>query len=159
MDECPAPRPFGRGLTEFVIRTGRPQLLEGNRLAALAEAGEAKGLGAEPMAWMGVPLQNDRRVFGALVIQSYEGGYRYRPEDLEILSFVSAQIAMAIDRKAAEAALRFSEDKFSRAFHASPDAINLTRLDDGTYLDVSEGFEKLTGWTRAESIGRTALST
>jgi PAS domain S-box-containing protein len=157
MDEVPASRPFGRGLTEYVIRSGRSQLLEGSRLAALAETGEAKGMGAEAMAWMGVPLRNDRRVYGALVIQSYEGGYRYRPEDLEILSFVSAQIAMAIDRKAAEASLRFSEDKFSRAFHASPDAINLTRLDDGTYLEVSEGFEKLTGWTRAESIGRTTL--
>jgi len=61
------------------------------------------------------------------------------------------------ERKAAEAAIRYNEDKFSRAFHGSPDAININRLDDSTYLDVSEGFEKLTGWTRAESIGRTAL--
>jgi PAS domain S-box-containing protein len=61
------------------------------------------------------------------------------------------------ERKAAEAALRLSEDKFSRAFHASPDAINITRLEDGTYLDVSQGFERITGWTREEAIGRTAL--
>jgi len=157
VNEAPSPRPFGRGLAEFVIRSGRPQLLDGSRLAAMADAGEARGSGIGPVAWMGVPLKNDRRVFGALVIRSYEGGYRYLAEDLEILSFISAQIAMAIDRKAAEAALRFSEDKFSRAFHGSPDAINLTRLDDGTYLEVSEGFERLTGWARAESIGRTAL--
>ena len=131
VDGAPPTRPFARGLTEFVIRTGQPQLIDEKRLANLAEAGEAVGFGTESMAWMGVPLQNDGRVFGALVIQSYEGGYRYRPEDLDILSFVSAQIAMAIDRKVAEDALRFSEDKFSRAFHASPDAINITRLADG----------------------------
>ncbi|MBK9795696.1 MAG: PAS domain S-box protein [Holophagaceae bacterium] len=277
VDEQPAPRPFGRGLTEFVIRTGRPQLLDETRLAAMVEAGEAAFLGSESLAWMGVPLRNEKRVFGALVIQSYEGGYRYRPEDLEILSFVSTQIAMAIDRKtseeqlrlvsaavedardslfwinesgrfeavnraaclglgytreellgmsvpdidesltaeswkatweqlrrgttdvrettqrrkdgtfrpvelsrvmltfegrdllfvsvrditvrkAAEAALLASEEKFSRAFHGSPDAINLTRLEDGTYLEVSEGFEKITGWSRAEAIGNTALA-
>ena len=156
VDGAPPTRPFARGLTEFVIRTGQPQLIDEKRLANLAEAGEAVGFGTESMAWMGVPLQNDGRVFGALVIQSYEGGYRYRPEDLDILSFVSAQIAMAIDRKVAEDALRFSEDKFSRAFHASPDAINITRLDDGTYLDASEGFEKISGWTLAETIGRTS---
>ncbi len=61
------------------------------------------------------------------------------------------------ERKEAEAAIRYNEDKFTRAFHASPDAINLTRLSDGTYLEVSEGFEKISGWTREEAIGRTAL--
>jgi len=61
------------------------------------------------------------------------------------------------ERKEAEAAIRYNEDKFTRAFQASPDAINITRLDDGTYFDVSEGFEKISGWTREEAIGRTAL--
>jgi len=61
------------------------------------------------------------------------------------------------ERKDAEAAIRYNEDKFTRAFHASPDAINLTRLSDGTYFEVSEGFEKISGWTREEAIGRTAL--
>jgi PAS domain S-box-containing protein len=60
------------------------------------------------------------------------------------------------ERKAAEAAIRYSEDKFSRAFHASPDAINITRLDDSTYIEVSDGFEKISGWSREEVIGRSA---
>ena len=157
VDEAPSPRPFGRGLTEYVIRTGQPQFIDDDRSTALFEAGEAQLIGSDGLAWLGVPLRNDRRVYGALVIQSYEGGHLYKPEDLQILSFVSAQIAMAIERKAGESALRLSEDKFSRAFHASPDAINITRLDDGTFLDVSQGFEKISGWTREEAIGRTVI--
>ena len=60
-------------------------------------------------------------------------------------------------RKAAEAALRKSEARFALAFNASPDAINITRLDDGTYIEVSTGFERLTGWKRDEVLGRTSV--
>ena len=59
-------------------------------------------------------------------------------------------------RRAAEAALKKSESRFALAFNASPDAINITRLDDGTYLEVSQGFERMSGWKREEAVGRTA---
>ena len=92
MDEVPAPRPFGRGLTEYVIRTGRPQFIDDHTLQALVETGAAEIIGSDGQSWLGVPLQNERRTFGALVVQSYEGGYCYQREDLEILpSFRLAQ--------------------------------------------------------------------
>jgi len=53
--------------------------------------------------------------------------------------------------------LRQSEAKFSSAFHASLDAVNINRLEDGMYLDVNEGFSRLTGFEREEVIGRTSL--
>ncbi|MEJ5360383.1 MAG: PAS domain S-box protein [Desulfobacterales bacterium] len=59
-------------------------------------------------------------------------------------------------RRKAEQALRQSEEKFRLAFHTSPDAINLNRLADGLFLDINEGFSRLTGYTRAETIGRTS---
>jgi len=59
--------------------------------------------------------------------------------------------------KASEAALRRSESRYALAFNASPDAINLTRLDDGNYMEVSAGFERLMGWKRDEVIGRTSI--
>jgi PAS domain S-box-containing protein len=61
------------------------------------------------------------------------------------------------ERKRAEEALRQSEEKFRLAFQTSPDAINLNRLADGMYVDVNEGFTKLTGYTRAEAVGKTSL--
>ena len=48
--------------------------------------------------------------------------------------------------RAAEA-LRQSEDKFSKAFHTSPDSININRLRDGLYLEINEGFTAMTGYT------------
>ncbi len=54
-------------------------------------------------------------------------------------------------------ALRLSEDKFSTAFHISPDSINLNRLADGMYLDINEGFTQLTGYTREDVQGKSSL--
>lgn len=56
----------------------------------------------------------------------------------------------------AEEALRRSEEKFSKAFHASPDSIVITRAADGTYIDVNEAFQEITGYSRSEVIGRSS---
>jgi diguanylate cyclase (GGDEF)-like protein/PAS domain S-box-containing protein len=61
------------------------------------------------------------------------------------------------DHQLADTALRESEERYRNAFVTSPDAINITRLSDGCYIDVNEGFLRLTGWTRDEVIGKTAL--
>jgi len=61
------------------------------------------------------------------------------------------------DRKVAEAALRASEEKFSKAFHASPDSVNINRLSDGGYLVVNEGFSRITGYTQEDVVGRSSL--
>jgi diguanylate cyclase (GGDEF)-like protein/PAS domain S-box-containing protein len=55
-----------------------------------------------------------------------------------------------------DAALRASEDRFYRVFHANPSVITITRLRDNTFIDVNEAFERVSGWSRAEVIGRTS---
>ena len=59
-------------------------------------------------------------------------------------------------RARAEEARRLSEEKFEKAFRASPDAITLTTLAEGRYLEVNDSFVRLSGYTREEVIGRTA---
>ena len=60
------------------------------------------------------------------------------------------------ERQLAESALRESEEKFAKAFRASPSAIAIATLVDGRYIEVNETFLHLTGYARAETIGRTA---
>jgi diguanylate cyclase (GGDEF)-like protein/PAS domain S-box-containing protein len=55
----------------------------------------------------------------------------------------------------AEAALKASEEKFAKAFHSSPDAITITERDSGRYLEVNDGFCRLTGYSSADVIGHT----
>lgn len=61
------------------------------------------------------------------------------------------------DRSRAEEALRQSEDKFSKAFHISPDAVLIVRTEDGQVLEVNEGFENITGYTAAEVLGKSLV--
>jgi PAS domain S-box-containing protein len=51
--------------------------------------------------------------------------------------------------------LRASQAKFSTAFDRSPLALTITSLEDGRLVEVNEEFVRLTGFTRAEAIGRT----
>jgi len=56
-----------------------------------------------------------------------------------------------------EAGLPQSEEKFRLAFHTSPDSININRLSDGMYIDINEGFTRLTGYSREDVLGKTSL--
>ena len=60
-------------------------------------------------------------------------------------------------RMQAEAHARQSEERFSKAFRASPIAISITRLSDGLFADVNDSFLHLLGYSREEILGRTAL--
>jgi PAS domain S-box-containing protein len=60
-------------------------------------------------------------------------------------------------RKRTERTLRLSEERFSKVFQMTPDAININRLVDGVYLDCNPRFLSLTGYSREEIIGRTSI--
>jgi PAS domain S-box-containing protein len=60
------------------------------------------------------------------------------------------------ERKKAEDTLRLSEEKFSTAFHISPDSININRLSDGLYIEINQGFTALTGYTSDDVLGKTS---
>jgi diguanylate cyclase (GGDEF)-like protein/PAS domain S-box-containing protein len=61
------------------------------------------------------------------------------------------------ERVLAERALRHSEDRLRKIFDASGMIISVSRLADGTYLDVNPAFLRVGGWTREEVIGRTSF--
>ncbi len=102
-DPAPEPRTLRRGLTEYVLRTQQPLLLDNAVLARLKASGEVEAIGTGTLDWLGVPLLGDQGVFGALAIQIYDGDRHYTPEERDLLAFVSGQVAMAIERWRAEA--------------------------------------------------------
>ncbi len=71
-------------------------------------------------------------------------------------SYITSTVQDITDRKRAEAALRSSEERFSKAFHASPVGISICTLTDGCFLDANESFLRQLGWERHEFLGHTA---
>lgn len=60
-------------------------------------------------------------------------------------------IALMVNRRLVMA-VESQEEKFSKAFHSSPNAITITRLIDGEILEVNNGFIRMTGLFSADKV-------
>ena len=69
-----------------------------------------------------------------------------------------AQIEDITEQVKSERKIQRLEERFSKAFYTSPDAININRAVDGVYLDCNRSFIELTGYTREEIIGKSSLA-
>jgi len=74
----------------------------------------------------------------------------------EPLYFMTAVFDIT-ERKRIQHELEQSEAKFATAFRTSPDAINITRLSDGLYLDSNDGFTRLFGYSAEDIAGKTSI--
>ena len=99
-------RRLGRGLTEYVLRSGRPLLADRNTIASLNRQGEVISHGARATVWLGVPLICNEVTVGVLAVQSYDADHNYSRRDQELLTFVSYHIANALMRKQAADSLK-----------------------------------------------------
>ncbi len=61
------------------------------------------------------------------------------------------------NRKQAEAAVRESEEKFSKVFHSGPMVVSITSLEEGRYIEINDAFERFTGYTHEETVGATSM--
>jgi PAS domain S-box-containing protein len=105
IDPVPPPQPVGNGLSgsSYVLRAGQPLLLTKEVKTQMHERGELELVGSDSPSWLGVPLRTPARTIGVLAVQHYEKEDAYSQRDLEFLCSVGDQIALAIERKRAEA--------------------------------------------------------
>ena len=122
------PRKLRKGLTEYVLRTGQPLLATPEVYERLVAAGEAELIGAPSIDWLGVPLKVKDRTIGVVVTQTYEQGVRYGESERDILTFVSSQMAMAIERKRVDDAWREQSELLQRIVDNIP--VMLVFLDE-----------------------------
>jgi len=122
------PRKLRKGLTEYVLRTGQPLLATPEVYERLVAAGEAELIGAPSIDWLGVPLKVKDRTIGVVVTQTYSPGVRYGESERDILTFVSSQMAMAIERKRVEDAWREQSELLQRIVDNIP--VMLVFLDE-----------------------------
>ncbi|MCI0551526.1 MAG: PAS domain S-box protein, partial [Anaerolineae bacterium] len=93
----PAAKP-GRGMTEYVIRTGKPLLSDIANFEELAQRGEVELVGPLSPIWVGAPLIIEGRTIGVIAMQDYADPNVYTERELRILEYVSGQVAKAIER-------------------------------------------------------------
>jgi PAS domain S-box-containing protein len=85
---------------------------------------------------------------------------RERERDEHLARADAARAEAEAARRALEESLgglRESEERFAKAFEASPLALTITSLKTGRLLEVNETFTRLSGYARDEAVGRTTL--
>lgn len=101
-------RARGRGLSEYVLRTGKAHLVDRPAAQALVASGEIDPgrLDTPAHVWLGVPLYDEDRAFGVVAVQRYDSDTAYDARDVELLTFVSYQLAASLQRQRAAQLLR-----------------------------------------------------
>ena len=144
-DSAPPPVKMGRSCAAYVFRTGRPVLITRPVFERLARQGEVELVGTPSPIWLGVPLRTPSQTIGVLVVQHYEDAGAYAERDLEFLASVGGQIALAIERKLVEEALRRSEANYRSLVHGAPYGICRVSTH-GKLLDVNPALVEMLGY-------------
>ena len=116
-------------------------------------ASQNKLIGTPPMAWIGIPLKVKGDPIGIMVTQSYDDPDLYDQNDIDILSAVSKQVAIAIDRKQSQDGLQHSEARLKAILEFSPDPIVVYDVQ-GQPQYLNPAFTQVFGWTIDELEGK-----
>ena len=119
-DEKWDPIPPDGNLTGYVLQQEEPLLVTPTMFKQFVQLGRVKRGDIDPVDWLGVPLKTQHGVIGVMVVQTYNPEVRLGEVDKGILTFVSTQVAMAIERKRVQEALRESEQKLNNIIQGSP---------------------------------------
>ncbi len=157
-DPPPAPKKPGKGLTEYVIRTGKPLLCDETTDMGLRKAGAVEVVGAPSAIWLGVPLILDGKTTGAMVVQHYSDPNAYGQAELRMFEFVSSQVARSIERKRAERALGQERDRIQKYLDIAE--VMLLALDrQGTIVLINRKGASILGYEEAELVGKNWFDT
>ncbi|RPI77184.1 MAG: GAF domain-containing protein, partial [Desulfobacteraceae bacterium] len=129
-------------LTAHVIKTGQPLFMPKAELIEWAARENKKLVGTPAEVWLGMPLKIKNEVIGVIATQSYHDKNRFTEKDLEILSSVSDQIAIAVDRKRTEEARKKSEEITQVLFSIS-NAVNTTFDLDELYHSIHKSLARI----------------
>ncbi|MBL9137413.1 MAG: PAS domain S-box protein [Verrucomicrobiales bacterium] len=161
--KTPAPRQITTGLTGVVIRTGQALLVDEALTARKQRIGDGPEVtfdgqehlrhvesGRQASIWLGVPLKVEERILGAMAVQDYHNPRAYGEEEKQVLTYVATQIAVAIQRKQSEQALRDSEQKFRALFEATSQGVMLHDTDQ--FIEVNPAAIRIMGYSSADDI-------
>ena len=112
-------REIVKGLTEYSLFNEKPTLLYEEDILRLVDEGVVELLGPVPKIWLGVPLKLENRTIGVICVKSHSDRNKYKMRHLELLDFISGQVAIAIERKQKEEKIIEQTARLNAIFESS----------------------------------------
>ncbi|HEY5729937.1 MAG TPA: GAF domain-containing protein [Anaerolineales bacterium] len=106
LDDDWTPRKLGRGLTTFVIRSGKRLHTTPETFSDLEASGEITSDGTPSVDWLGVPLRSEGLVRGVMAVQTYDTSIRITENQAENFEVIGIQTAVALERLQARESLQ-----------------------------------------------------
>jgi two-component system, sensor histidine kinase and response regulator len=150
VDEYTPEMPAGRGLTAYVLRTGKSLLVDAAGFDRLAAAGQVEVIGAPSVDWLGVPLIVEGASIGVLVVQSYDENVRFSTHSIQVLEAIAPQIALSINRKRAEQEMQELNNRLRTVVETVAEGITLSDAT-GKFLIFNTHMQEITGYTIDEA--------
>ncbi len=150
------PEQLKKTLTDYVRRTGQALLADSKADEELRLRGEVGVVGEPSQVWLGVPLITQQGTIGVVAVQSYTDPTLYKERDMDLMTFVSRHITIAIERKLAEEALRESEEHHRSLLETMNEGL-IVRDDSDIITFANNKLCEMIGYSRNDIIG-TSLS-
>jgi diguanylate cyclase (GGDEF)-like protein/PAS domain S-box-containing protein len=105
------------------------------------------------------PLASGQKVIGFLAVYATERGF-FDEQTITLLEEMTDDVSFALDgfkreerRRAAEAALRESEEKYRLLFSNEQDAIHIFDAETGRIIEANAAFAAMSGYSAEETVG------
>ena len=113
-------RKLGNGIIEYTILANKPLFLYEKDIRQLTDQHHIDLYGQrQPQVMLTAPLRIGDEITGIIGVKSYNDAQTYGPRDLELLEFISGQVALAIARKQSEARLDKQNARLNAIFDSS----------------------------------------
>ncbi len=117
----------------------------------LRSAISAEGIGAAAF----IPLITERKLIGKFMVY-YDTRHVFTEEELSLSLTISGQLALGLERKRAEEALRISEERLRAVIDQA--VVGIARCDlKGRVVFINDAFCKMLGYNRSELIGKSVM--
>ena len=152
-DQRPAPRRMDLGLNGYVLRTGKALLALRESMTDPQSEWHMQS-GTPAAVWLGAPLKVRGRTIGVMAVQDYSNPAAFGGTEKQILTFIAVQTALAIERKAAEEALRQRHREVITLLNSLPGYV-FFKDAQGKYLMANHNFCEALGQSQDEIAGKT----